>query len=293
MSGNRSPRGIRFLYAEQYRQAGTTVMRGQQLADIARQAVPGRPIALEPKEQPQRNADLFLTKGVLLETSGDELAGWKSRGNRLIFDPVDWTIPPELLDYADTIVAASLTAYDAYRESYPGRRIVLVNHHVDPRIRALDFSRPPAMFKAAYFGLTKNTYRKGKLETLVDFVPVDTGKQDYGWLAKLPGYTFHYAIRRSTRPESYKPFLKGFTAAACGANVLIQGDQAEAVRWLGASYPYLVWGPVTQASIVKALDRARRSFGSAEWQRGLETMRSIRSAVSAEAVGRQLAELFG
>src|SRR4051794_37851703 len=275
MSGIRGRRGIRFLYAEQYRQAGTTVMRGRQLAEIAEQAVPGRPIALEPREQPQRNADLFLTKGVLLETSRDELAGWKSRGNRLIFDPVDWTIPPELLDYADTIVAASLTAYDRYRESYPGRRVVLVNHHADPRIRALDFSRRSALFKAAYFGVPKNTYRKGKLQTLVDFIPVDTAKQDDGWLAKLPDYTFHYALRRPTRREGYKPFLKGFTAAACGANVLIQDDQAEAVRWLGASYPYLVRGPVTQASIVQALDRARQSFGSAEWRLGLETMRSI------------------
>lgn len=285
---------ICFIYAEKYRYFGSTVMRGQQLSNIAQKALsPTNHVLFKSTDYRFKNCTLFLTKWVIYTLSQKDLKRLKEKHNRLIFDPIDGPIPADRLGYADIVVAASDTIYKDYKKTLPSSvKIILVNHNVDPRLKTLDWSKRPTTLRAGYFGELLNTVITPEIKKRVDIIPVDNTRQNNYWLEKLPEYNLHYAIRQARDVYPNKPFLKGFTAAHCGANILIQASEKEAVRWLGKDYPYLLRGKVTEKKILEMLKHAKKSFGSKEWVRGLEIMRGIRKKTSEEAIGKQLVELF-
>jgi hypothetical protein len=285
-------RPIYFVYVEQHRKRGTTAMRGRQLSTIAERVLPARRIEFVPLGSPFRDATLFLTKGILKHADAAELEGLRKRGNQLLLDPVDGPLPPDLAAHADVIVAASFTAFDDYRRTFPSTRVALLHHHVDPRIRTVDMTRRQDVFRAGYFGKPVNTLVTPGIEERVDFVRVRASRGDDAWVRRLPDYTFHYAIRKTHERDEHKPFLKGFTAAACQANLLIQHSETEAMRWVGEDYPYLLRGAVTEGSVIDALDAAEASYGSAEWRLGLSIMNDVRARTSDEEIARQLTRLF-
>ena len=285
---------ICFIYAEKYRYFGSTVMRGQQLSKIAQKALPlADKVYFTSTDYRFKNCTLFLTKWVIYTISPKDLKRLKKKHNRLIFDPIDGPIPADRLKYADIVVAASDTIYKDYKKTLPSSvKIILVNHNVDPRLKTLDWSKRPTTLRAGYFGELLNAVITPEIKKRVDIIPVDNTKQNNYWLEKLPEYNLHYAIRQARDVFPNKPFLKGFTAAHCGANILIQASEKEAVRWLGKDYPYLLRGKVTEKKILEMIKYAKRSFGSKEWERGLEIMRGIKEKTSEEAIGKQLVELF-
>jgi len=195
--------------------------------------------------------------------------------------------------YADIVVAASETIYKGYKKTLPSSvKVILVNHNVDSRLKMLDWSKRPKTLHAGYFGELINVVVTPEIKKRVDIMPVDNTKQNNYWLKELPKYNLHYAIRQTRDVYPNKPFLKGFTAAHCGANILIQDSEKEAVRWLGKDYPYLLHGKVTEKRILEMLEYTKKSFGSKEWKRGLEIMHTIREKTSEEAIGKQLVKLF-
>lgn len=293
--GLRRRRPVRFVYAPPFAQTGSTVMRGRQLADIAAQTtLSDRGVDFVPMTADLRRADLFLTKGVLKSVDSATLAAWHRQGNRLFADPVDEGLPDVIVGAVDSVVAASRTAYDAYRQRWPSTRIDIIDHHVDPRVRAtmrqshhlLDSPR------FGYFGERINTIRSKKIARTVEFVQVSTSRSDDDWIGQLPEFNVHYAIRRKRGLDHHKPFLKGFTAAACRSVILIQDDQAEAQRWLPADYPFWLRGSVTEPTILDAIERIKSSYGSDSWLQALDTMRDIEESTSPRTIGAQLVRLF-
>lgn len=220
--------------------------------------------------------------------------GWRRRGNRLFLDPVDEGINEELVSAVDVVVAASLSAYDAYSREFPHADIRLLNHHVDPRVAAAagQVGRRPSAIRIGYFGELSNTIHTARIAAHVSFVPVSTAQQDSNWLRSVAEFDMHYAIRRTRALDHHKPFLKGFTAAACGANILIQRGQPEASRWLPESYPYWVDQHPSETTILQALDRAAQTHGGPDWLIGLEAMREIALRTSPTAIGLELEQLF-
>jgi hypothetical protein len=265
-------------------------MRGQQLAEIARRALPGARVDFSELDAPFANSVLYLTKGSLSCVTSERLQLLKERRNRIICDPVDKVLKSHLAEHVDCIAASSCTSLRKHSEKYPSIPVVLVDHHVDPRVRALDLSGREVGFRAGYFGEIPNTFVSPGIEQLVDFIEV--GTSDDGWLARIPAYAFHYAIRFQRNKTYVKPFTKGITAAYCEANILVQDSEPEAIRWLGEDYPYLLRGEITEERIVEALEYARDSFGSETWRQGLETMRDIKSRNSEELIRGQLRALF-
>jgi hypothetical protein len=289
---SRKSRPIYFVYVEQQRKQGTTVMRGRQLSAIAERFLPARTIEFVPMGSPFRDATLFLTKAVLKHAEATELEELRKRGNQLLLDPVDGPLSPELAAHADVIVAASFTAFDDYCRAFPDAPVALLHHHVDPRIRTIDMTMRQDVFRAGYFGKPKNTLVTPRIEERVDFFRVRASRRDDEWVRRLPDYTFHYAVRRTREQDEHKPFLKGFTAAACHANLLIQHSETEALRWVGEDYPYLLRGAVTEGAVIDALEAVEASYGSAEWRQGLSIMNEVRARTSEEEIGGQLTRLF-
>ncbi len=287
-----SRKKIYFVYAKEYVGTGSTVMRGEQLSMIAKRFLNDFEIHYASTENDYRNSILFLTKNVLKISTAIELSAMKKKNNILIFDPVDAKVSHEIAKYADVIVAASRTAFDDYESRFAEQSIKIVDHHVDPRIKLLGWKKRPSIFRAAYFGELANTYTSRAIENEIDFIQVDTFRQRDDWLNMLPNYNFHYAIRQSRNIDHHKPFLKGFTAAHCGANIIIQESETEATRWLGHDYPYLIKGKVTERVIIDTLERAKKDFGLEDWERGLKKMREIKKNTSEIVIGRQLKDLF-
>ncbi len=278
-------RDLTFVYDANWPGVGSTVMRGMQLSGIAREALgSSRTVGYLPLSPALKRSDLFLTKNAAMALDSDSAAALVSRGNRLFVDIVDAPPPPWARAVAAVIVTASISSYIQVSRDYPDLETVLVNHHTDPR---LPKPAPRAQFRVGYFGELFNAYRTPAINERVDFIGVDTASQHPAWLDELPGYTLHYAIRQRIAQDAIKPFLKGFTAAACGAAVIAAAGDPEAVAWLGSDYPYLV-PEDTESSVVAVLDEARADFGSPRWAQAMDVMRGIAIRTSPERIGREL-----
>lgn len=289
----RSRRPLRFVYSDRFRETGSTIMRGRQLSEIAAIEFAGeRRISYASLDGSHRNADLFLTKGALKELTPEALADLKRRNNTLYFDVVDELPPPTTREFADALVASSVTAFTNHSREYPSVEVALVNHHVDPRLPSTPFRTGAEQVRLGYFGERLNAVLDGDIEDQVDVVEVNTSSVATTWMGSLGDYTMHYAVRKNPGADNYKPFLKGFTAAHMNANILIQDTEIEAVEWLGEDYPFLLRGPVSAESITAAIERARRGRGSADWRAGLKTMADIRARTAPARIGRELRRLF-
>lgn len=271
-------------------------MRGEQLSDIARRsALRDRDITYAPFTEHFRRHDLFLTKGALKSVEPSTIDAWRRQGNRVFVDPVDESLDDGRARAADVVVAASRTAYDSYRSQWPQLDVRLLNHHVDPRVARAMAERPKAPqqdhLRVAYFGELVNVVSSEAIADQVDFIHIDTSRRDDAWLSRLPDYNLHYAVRQHRALDAHKPFLKGFTAAACRSNVLIQVDEAEPREWLPTDYPFWLTGDVTEPAILRALDFARQSVGTERWRYASEIMSDIAQRSSPDAIGRELVTL--
>lgn len=288
------PRPVTFVYSPDFAGSGTTVMRGRQLAELARTTpLADRTVTFQPISPDLRDSELFLTKGVLKTVDETTLRRWRRRGNRIFVDPVDEGLTPAQVAAADVIVAASHSAADSYRQTWPRARVRLLNHHVDPRVERAAAAAPAVSgFRAGYFGELVNTVDTPAIRARVDFVSVDTSRESAEWIDQAPLYSVHYAIRRHRALDNHKPFLKGFTAAACRAVVLIQRSEEEPRRWLPEDYPYWLDGEATEERILESLEAIRTDVGSTSWHAAQSIMAEIASRTSTRAIARDLVGLF-
>lgn len=283
---------INFIYSQSSRHYGSTVMRGEQLSKITQKTL-GKRVYFTSTDYQYKNCILFLTKWAIYKLNEKDLQELKIRQNKLIFDLVDGELPTNKIKFADVVVAAADSIYQKNKRSLPKSvKVVSIDHHVDPRIRFVDWSIRPKKLRVGYFGELINTLITPRIKQRVDFIPVSNTTQNDDWFKELPKYNLHYAIRQKRDVYPNKPFLKGFTAAHCDANILIQASEKEAIKWLGKDYPYLLRGKVTEEKILKLLDHIQKSYGSKEWERGLVIMRGIRAKTSEESIGKQLVKLF-
>ncbi len=272
-------RDVVFLYDEKYAQAGSTVLRSQQLSEIVAAHYEGqRNVRLVNSAADIHDAVVILAKGFLKLVTPEQLRSLR-RDNIVVADFVDEPPRKELLGELDALMASSLCGYRSYRTLFRDMPAFHVTHHVDVRI---PFQEEAAAgdFRAGYFGELVNTIRKEEIARLVDFNSVDTSKQTNDWIEALAGYNFHYALRRTRKIDGAKPFLKGFVAAHCGCNMMIQRSVGDAPFYLGADYPYLLDDDAGPETIVEALERAKDSIGGPEWRYGRQIMREVQARSS-------------
>jgi hypothetical protein len=274
-----------FLYRDDHRFLGSTILRGQQLAEIA-----GREMGvLFSSDTACRDAVVFMTKGFLKNATEAELTALKAANVALLADFLDDPVRPQLLPHIDLLIAPSIEGWRLNLWKYAETDCDLLTHHVDLRIPA-DGARTDA-FAAGYFGEGVNALRTKPIEDMVDFVNVDTRFSDPAWIGRLNDYNLHYAVRSGVEGTHTKPFLKGFIAARCGANMIVSRGDGDALHYLGADYPYLLDSadPDAAADMVR---RARESFGGPDWRRGLEIMRTVRERSSTAQVRTELGRIL-
>ncbi|MFC4352549.1 hypothetical protein ACFOW6_13440 [Fodinicurvata halophila] len=267
-------------------------MRGQQLAQIA-QAHLGEDYDIDCIDERGaklcRDSVLFLTKGYLKKATLQDVHDLKRNNNILCADFLDDPERRELSDHIDVYIASSIAQLQYYMNWWPDRMVHLVTHHVDPAIEGLHAQQEH--FRLGYFGDADNARHRDRLIDLVDFHFLDNRDMNGTWRDHLPDYSMHYAVRQGRRASSFKPFLKGFTAAACGANILVSVQENDAMHYLGRDYPWLV-ADSDLASVRALAERAREEFGGPEWRRGLQVMESLCPSFAPATVAGQIRSLL-
>jgi|GEM_PF-1128987 len=284
-------RDITFLYDEAHRGTGSTVLRGEQLSNLVKARYKLDREVSYSSDTAIQNRIIVLTKGFLKSTDAEALHEL-GKHNVLVADFVDEPPKPELIKEIDVLMASSLLGYKSYMTRFPQVPTFHVTHHVDTRIPAGAAAKADVL-RAGYFGEIVNTIRSPEIEQLVKFNLVDTSKQTNSWIDDLSQFNFHYACRRNREIDGAKPFLKGFVAAHCGANMMIQKTAGDAPFYLGSDYPYLLPAEATAEDIVEALRYAQETFGGREWEYGLQIMRDVAARSCVDYVMAEFTDMIG
>lgn len=261
-----------------YYEKGSTVMGGDQIAEGLRargwnaRSIPVRELA-------------SVTGGILvfIKTSRlDHLLLAKARKNRLALDVQDTVVFKRRIKnrwlYDALIFKNRRQLADFGRPGKPDR---VIYHQWDPRYAPNQAPRDRLVL--GYLGDSRSLALWGRLPD-IECVPV----QD-GMFEAASRFNCHFSIREPGRDFLYKPNCKVSTAAVCEANLITTRD-VSTVELLGEDYPY--YCEPDRDSILAAIERARASFGSPEWRRGLERLRAVRDATRMDRVLDRYEDLF-
>lgn len=211
---------------------------------------------------------------VFIKTSRlDHLLRARANGNRLVLDVQDTVVFKRWIKNRwlfDSLILKNRRQLAAFGRPHRADRLIF--HQWDPRYGP---NRAPRdRLALGYLGLPRSLDLWGEL-------PGVECVQDDAMFTAAPRFNCHLSLRNPGREMLYKPNCKVSTAAACEANLITTRD-ASTVELLGEDYPYFC--EPTRESVLAAIERARASFGSEEWHRGLERMRAVRELTSMDRV---------
>ncbi len=262
-----------------YYEKGSTVMGADQIAEgLAARGWNARSIPV---------AELAGVRGgilIFIKTSRlDHLLRARARGNRLVLDVQDTVVFKRRIKnrwlFDSLIFKSRRQLADFGRPDHPDRHDRVIYHQWDPRY--VVNQAPRDRMTLGYLGLARSLTHWGQLPE------VEYCDGDY-FVAGLR-YNCHLSVREPGREFLYKPNCKVSTAAACEANLITTRDLTT-VELLGEDYPF--YCEPERESILAAIERARASFGTAVWQRGLERMRQVRELTRMESVLDEYEELL-
>lgn len=287
---------IVFLYSEKFLNSGSTIMRGRQLCKIISNNIQDNRKVIFSASTDISSSIIILTKGYLKITTADSLRRLKLKGNILLADFVDEPPNEALINDLDGLIASSILAYKYYKVKWPNKESFHITHHVDPRIGFI-YNRFRGKnnlldLNIGYFGELINSKMSDKIKSHVDFVSIDTSKVSTDWMLQLPSYNCHYAVRQRRDIDGYKPFLKGFVAAYCNANIIIQESEGDASFYLGSDYPFLINQDAGETEILEMLRIVKDAYNGPDWYYGLEVMNEIKARSSNEFVVREFMQMI-
>ncbi|MGI9395727.1 MAG: hypothetical protein ACR2OY_13850 [Boseongicola sp.] len=303
---------IIFAYREGHRSSGAKIMRVDQLSAMAQSHLgerwdfetlalprPGRRKHQRELTDDIRGAVVIFLKRAFEVVDLDVQWEWRDAARALAVDYVDAETAPWPKIPIDVHIAASgalkthlLARLDAHPElaRSANTRVMRLDHHADPSLNSFWPDRPSDELRLFYFGRPKNrTLPKSLADRVVhpEYGGLGIGDEHRGVLATA---NMHYAVRDMPPPDkrsAFKPFTKGFTAAACGAHILVNRQADDAEDFLGADYPFLI-EDCTKDAIRGAIDLAHSMVGTPKWSDSLSVMESIRASVEPKKIMAQL-----
>ena len=289
-SGASRPLPLVFLSAAAHAKSASTLLRGHQLSAMVAAAFPDRyAVRFTEDAGDVRDAVVVLTKGAMATLPPETIAAVAGRNRAAIGAWDDIRPDPEKARIVDAHMTLSYRQTIDFNRMFPATPAFLVTHHVNSRMPAV--TSPADRLRTGYFGDLENTVRPAALAGMVDLVGIDTRDVNAGgdpdsWLAALPAYNCHWIVRRARPWDGWKPFLKGFVAARCGATVITTADDGDAACYLGDDYPFYARS-LAEPDLEIALAEAAAAFGGPAWRQAREIMDGV-AARSTDA--RVLAE---
>ncbi len=265
------------------------------LTRLPRQALPGAQW-LWAKAQPNGGV-YFFGKACLSRIDPAAFDVIRRKATAICFDHVDGDLRESPIagcdlhictSYAQATAVERLTATGAMGAGQP---FVLL-HNNDTRLPDPPHERLNEL-RTLYVGLQRNLLLPSEFSGLVDVFDLSDGTPFESILPKFSQYNFHYAVRppRDPSTEIYKPFLKGFVASKCGANVIAHRETEDVIHFLGDDYPYLV-DTVSSDSVGAAFARAQHDFGGADWARALDVVSSMKADVAPQGIANRFLEMI-
>jgi hypothetical protein len=258
-----------------YYDKGSTVIAGEQLSEVLRaRGVESRTVYAHELAGVSDSILIFIKTSKL-----PHLWRARRRRNTLILDLHDTLVFKRHVKnrrFFHGLIFRNRMQLEDYGRRGPGA--VLIYHHWDPRYRPNEVG--DAAFKVGYLGEERSFELWGQLP----------GVRCYGLDRMHEGarhLNCHLSIRAAPREMRYKPTMKVVTAAACDA-VLITTRDSAALDLLGPDYPY--YTDPGRDSVLRAIDHARKTFGTALWRSALDTMRRIKPAHTIDAEIHQYLE---
>ncbi len=267
------PLGVAFLYAEQFANSASTILRGKQLAEMVAARYPeALDIAYTSDIAALRDQVVVVTKGALDVHSAETLDALRRR-NRAVIGSWDDRLPTaDKIAATDAIMGVSNRQTHDFAKLFPETRAYHVTHHVNSGVKA---SIPPRdKLRTAYFGFHANTILPESLRNMVDMIPLETSKVDMSWIDLLPWYNCHWIVRRSKAHDGWKPFLKGFTAARVGAVLVVGRGDEDALQYLGDDYPFYIGGSGI-GQLEYDMARVAAAFGGPDWRLARDIMAQV------------------
>ncbi|MGI9389019.1 MAG: hypothetical protein ACR2O1_03085 [Boseongicola sp.] len=305
------PRVI-FAYREGHRNSGAKIMRVDQLSAMARSHLGRRwefeTLALPRPRQRKRQRDMTeVIRGavvIFLKRAFDVIDldiqwEWRDAARALAVDYVDAETSPWPKIPIDVHIAAS----GALQKHLLARLVehpelarsaetcaMRLDHHADPSLDGFWPNQPHDSLRLFYFGRSKNRTLPRSLASRVvhpDYSGLGIDDQHRSVLAAA---NMHYAVREMSPPDkrrSFKPFTKGFTAASCGAHILVNRQVDDAETYLGSDYPFLI-EDCSKDAIADGMDLAQSMVGTPKWKDTLSVMEDIRASVEPRNIMTQL-----
>ena len=295
------PVPITFLYSAPRHDKLMTLLRGRQLSEIVTARLgEGYDVAFVSDRHLDQIRDriVILNMGFLAFASLRQLERLKRNNLALITDWQDGIVDRDKVALCDAQMAMSLRQALDFNRIYPTAPAFHVTHNVNT---AISPSSPPEdRLRTLYFGATFNTVVPESLRDVVDVV--DGLRRDLQFDDFLPDYNCHWVVRRyvpieqfwlvrgasplkraTMALEQWKPFLKGFVAARCGAVVLVTRDDSNAPHYLGDDYPFYA-ASLAPADLEMAWTNAAAAFGGPEWRHAQAIMRQVEARSSDDQV---------
>jgi hypothetical protein len=307
---------VRFVYRRSARYLGSTVLRADQLCRLAQRHLGDRydfaTLSIPRMTQRWRQslwvkmreeAIYIFVKDAVDRLDREHLAELKRKSIAIGVDYVDRSLAALRPDSVDLHISASVAGRAALKslvaasddsDKPAGAATALLLHNTDERLESLRF-RQMDQARVVYFGGPGNTVLTDYARSVVDVVSAELSNDMTANFRRLEGYNAHYCVRpdedETNLRRRFKPFTKGFTAAACGANVIVNCSVDDAVAFLGVDYPFLI-RRATKNDIDEGLQRLVDAFGSADWARAQSTMAAIRERVKPPAIAGDFDQLL-
>lgn len=251
-----------------YYEKGSTVMGADQIAEgLAARGWNARSIPVREASSIRDGVLVFIKTSRL-----DHLVLAKARGNRLVLDVQDTVVFKRHIKnkwlYDALIFKSRRQLADFGRRGKPDR---VIYHQWDPRYAP--HQAPQDRMVVGYLGLPRSLDLYGQ-------IPGVECVQD-GYFEAAFRFNCHLSVRSPGREMLYKPNCKVSTAAACDAALVTTRD-VTTVELLGEDYPF--YCEPERGSILAAIERARSSFGSEEWQAALGRLRAVRELTRIDRV---------
>ena len=258
-----------------YYEKGSTIMGADQIAEgLAARGWNARSIGIRELSGIRDGILVFIKTSRL-----DHLLLARARGNRLVLDVQDTVVFKRRIKnqwlFDALILKNQRQLADFGRRNRPDR---VIYHQWDPRYAPN--RAPHDRMTLGYLGLARSLDLWGQL-------PVEC--VDDGYFDAALRFNCHLSIRQPGREILYKPNCKVSTAAACDANLITTRDEST-VELLGEDYPFYCEPELE--SVRAAIERARASFGSAEWHAALERLRAVREITHIDRILDQYESLL-
>ena len=282
-----------FVYDAGSKNSGSTVMRIFQLSQIAEIAgIVSKIVSNEFDFTGISESILLFSKNCYKWASENNDLITKIRNrNILCFDPLDNIIEQNASSYFDVIIASSITQYQGLSKHFS--RVHPILHHHDLFIQSQKKKKSKMI---GYFGENINMLepRSQYLSSMIDVHYIDTKdhRKNSDWRAQAVKYDFHYTSRNWRRRDGYKPFTKGFNAAASNSIVVLHRPKknSEEALLLGHDYPFYIEQNTDLSSLEAVTDFLYQ--GDSRRKHAMDIMRYLKELSSPEAISDQLLQFM-